>query len=61
MEVDPPPSNPIFDNLFFDNVLIMLPSLLPGKLLRQQYNFKLLIDIIYCQILHLHSVLESLN
>ena len=38
IEVDPPPSYPIFDKLFFDNVLIMLTSLPPLKFLTKPYN-----------------------
>ena len=61
IEVDPPPSYPNFDKLFFDKVLMMLTSLPPFKFLTKPCNFKVLIDIIYCQIIHLHSVSESLN
>ena len=39
--VDPPPSYPIFDKLFFDNVLIMLTSLPPLKFLTKPRYFKL--------------------
>ena len=41
IEVDPPPSYPNFDKLFFDNVLIMLTSLPPLKFLTKPCDFRL--------------------
>ena len=39
IEVDPPPSHPIFDKLFFDNVFIMLTSLPPNEFLTKIIHF----------------------
>ena len=52
IEVDPPPSHPIFDKLFFDNVFIMLTSLPPNEFLTK---------IIHFQALKLHHVLSILT
>ena len=60
IDIAPPPSYPIFDKLFFDNMLIMLTSLPPLKFLTILCLSRPENDIIYNQILHLHAVLESL-
>ena len=40
IEVDPPPSHPIFDKFIFDTVLIMLTSLPPIEFLTKIMKFK---------------------
>ena len=39
IEVDPPPSHPIFDKFIFDKVLIMLTSLPPLEFLTKIMKF----------------------
>ena len=39
IEVDPPPSHPIFDKFIFDKVLIMLTSLPPLEFLTKIVTF----------------------
>ena len=39
IEVDPPPSHPIFDKFIFDTVLIMLTSLPPLEFLTKILKF----------------------
>ena len=39
IEVDPPPSNPIFDKSIFDTVLIILTSLPPLEFLTKIMKF----------------------
>ena len=39
IEVDPPPSHPIFDKFIFDTVLIMLTSLPPLEFLTKIMKF----------------------